>query len=392
MRSLLFLLSLLGIAAFLQPKTADAQSVYRTVPVPLRTKGDQIIPPHDFPPPDSESRQWACLVSMDAIHRKGVLRLESRDRMIDFELHPAAPIFYRGAPAALRDIPPGTMVEVWGYGDEATQLPRHVLRMSDSFSVQAFQQRGFRVESIDAAKKTFQAVSVPQTKSNPSSYEPRWTVGSSIASPFEETPITFSFNDQTSWYLGDRIVTASDLAVGQTIQANFIRKFYEGPPLITRCTEVWLDESSQSLATLKQYERFQSYLRDRGFPLRVDEVDDVKKTITVTLLETGWNDVATEWKVDQVHDFAAATTALGMWEPNGGQSVPDRMFGVKIIDRKELPIGYGCGGLQMTFSVPRLYEAYRKGSIIKLYPAGHPVPVLPIEERMPKEFDTFLRP
>ncbi len=57
-----------------------------------------------------------------------------------------------------------------------------------------------------------------------------------------------------------------------------------------------------------------------------------------------------------------------------------------------LPIEYGCRGTKLTFSVPMLYKTYRVGTVIKLYPSGHTVPVLTIEERMPKDFDTFLRP
>ena len=390
LRTLCIVLAIAG--EFWSVQQLCAQSEYSVVTPVLKTKTGKIVSPLEFPAVDSEERFWACLVSSDPINRRGVLRWEQRDRMFEFELLPYAPLFYRGAPACLADIPTGTMLEVWGYGDEKTNLPRNILRMSDDFSVKAFQQQVYKVDAIDADKKSFQASLVKRDPAHSQAYVPADLKKDQSDLAPDSKPVTFSFNDQTDWYIGNRLATHEDLSVGQTILTNFIRKFYDGPPLITRCTEVWLDLESQDLATRKQFKAFQSYQRDRGFPLRVDRVDDAKKLVEVTLLETGWNDIFREWKPGTVHDFCASTTQLRTWEPNGGQSVPDRMFGIVIQEIKETPIGYGNGGVSMLVQVPRLYEAYRPGTIIKLYPSNHPVPILPIEERLPKEFDTFLRP
>ncbi len=92
--------------------------------------------------------------------------------MFEFELLPYAPLFYRGAPACLADIPTGTMLEVWGCGDEKTNLPRNILRMSDDFSVKAFQQQVYKVESIDADKKSFQASLVKRDPAHSQAYVP----------------------------------------------------------------------------------------------------------------------------------------------------------------------------------------------------------------------------
>ncbi len=391
----LVLLGMFLSLAYGSVSSLRAEWEYKVVPPALRTATGQMVSPLEFPPAASEQRLWACLVSCDPIQRRGVLRLEERDRMIEFTLHPAAPLFYRGAPAALRDFPAGTMVEIWGYGDEKTDLPRNVLRMSDSFSVMAFSDMAYKVSEVDLSKRTFKAMPMKIERSAAAAYRPRFSVEGQIAlTPPEDgwKAVEFSFDDQAKWYLKNAIVDPSHLVVGQTIQANFIRRFFVGPPLITRCTEVWLDEESQDLASLQQLKSFTAYLRDRGFPLRVDSMDDANKVLRVTLLETGLNELYKEWKVGEKHDLSASTTSLQMWEPNGGQSVPDRMFGVTLSELEEVPIGYGCGGARLTFQVPMLYEAYRAGTIIKLYPAGHAVPILPIEERLPKEFDTYLRP
>ena len=267
--------------------------------------------------------------------------------------------------------------------------------MSDDFSVKSFSDLAYRVVEVDLQKRMFTATLVPLPRSSPSLYIAVLTAGGKVSStPSDDrtNKIEFSFNAQTAWYIGSRFAEPTDLAVGQLIKANFIRKFFAGPPLITRCHEVWLDVESQDLATSRQLRSVTAYLRDRGFPLRVDSIDDANKLLKPTLLESGLHQISKEWKVGQTHDLSASTTLLRMGEPNGGQSVPDRMSGVTLKSIEELPIGYGCGGESLTFSVPMLYEAYRPGTILKLYPQGHAVPILPIEERMPKEFDTFLRP
>ncbi len=373
------------------PATMYAQSNYSVATRELRSRTGKAVGPNEFPPSGSETRFWACLVSVDPINRRGVLRWEDRDRLLNFELLPYAPLFYRGAPASLGDIPPGTMVEVWGLGDTRTDLPRNVLRMSDAASVQAFDQIAFEVQSVNTRRRTFRAVPKPDGRESPLPYVPEFTTEGDLHSKWDEDVVTFTFNDQTAWYLGDRIVSQEALEPGQLIRVNFIRKFYEGPPVITRCTEVWLDHPSQDLAATNQHRAFTAYLRDRGFPLRVDRVDDQNKRLSVTLLETGLNSVFEEWSVGTNHDFSASTTSLRMWEPSGGQATPDRMREVRLLEMTPSEIGYGRGGITMEFSVPKLYEAYRPGTIIKLYPNNHPVPILPIEERMPKEFDTFLR-
>lgn len=87
----------------------------------------------------------------------------------------------------------------------------------------------------------------------------------------------------------------------------------------------------------------------------------------------------------------AAAASLRMWEPNGGQGGADRVSNVGLTALEELPVGYGCGGAKLTFTLPYLLEAFRPGCILKLYPNGTEVPTLPIEERLPKDFDPFLR-
>ena len=361
-----------------------------TAPV-LREKSNKDVPPTPFPSVGSEERYWASLVSLDPLNRKGLLRHEGRDRMLEFTLLPYASLYYRGAPAALGDFPEGTMVEVWAYGDPTTQTPKHILRLSDDFSVNSFAQQAYRVDAIDQGKRTFTATIVTAPRDTPA----KFVLGQPTTSPptlkADEAKVVFQFNDQTRWYRGKSLSDPSELAVGQVIKTNFIRKFNNDPPLITRCKEVWLDLESQDLATALQLKSFINYTRDRGFPLRVDTIDNTKKILTATLLETGLPNVWKDWKVGPGNDLSPAAASLRMWEPNGGQGGPDRIMNVTITAIEEVPVGYGQGGAKLTMTVPYLLEAFRTGYILKLYANGMYCPCLPIEERLPKEFDPFLR-
>jgi hypothetical protein len=381
-----------AIVARQMPSIAEGQSQYAVQAPVLRASDNQLIAATEFPKPLTESRFWACLVSVDCINRCGVLRLEERDRLINFSMLPYGTIYYRGAPASLGDIPPGTMVECWGFGDEATSLHRNVLCVRDDVSVQTFYGCGYRIDSIDPSQRSFVATRQSVATASSQRYQPVETMRDGASEPKIDESIAFQYDDATDWYVGDRVANAGDLAVGQVIRANFIRRFYPGPPLITRCTEVWLDEASQRLASDHQLDAFACYARDRGYPLRVDRVDDANRIVVVSLLETGLMGLIDRWKVGDAFDFSASTSSLRMWEPNGGQGGPDRMFSVQLKQVDVQPVGYGAGGAELTFAVPMLYEAYRPGTILKLYPRDHPVPILPMEERMPKEYDTFLRP
>ncbi len=361
-----------------------------TAPV-LHTKLNHYLSPTEFPAVGSEERYWACLVSLDPINRKGVLRHEGRDRMIEFTLLPYASLYYRGAPAALGDFPEGTMVEAWGYGDTTTQTLKHILRLSDDFSVKSFANQAYRIDAIDLGQRTFSATIVSAPRTSSAAYEVSTQTTSPPTSGAAETKVQFQFNDQTRWYRGKCVSEPAKLAIGQTIKVNFIRKFNNDSPVITRCKEVWLDMESQDLATALQYKSFVSYARDRGFPLRIDTVEDKTRVLTATLLETGLPSVHTEWKIGPGHDLSPAAASLRMWEPAGGQGGPDRIGGVTITAIEEMPVGYGCGGAKITLTVPYLIEGFRPGCILKLYANGMHCPCLPIEERLPKEFDPFQR-
>lgn len=355
------------------------------------TRPNTYYAPTEFPPVDSEQRYWACLVQSDPINRKGILRHENRDRLLTFSLLPSAMLFYRGAPASLADIPEGTMVEVWAYSDTDSQTPRHVLRISDDFSVKAFARQNYRVDSVKPAEWLFTATLITANRDTPAPYEISRATTSLPSPPAEESQVVFRYNDQTRWYLGDRIVDSSALVVGQQIQTNYIRRFNNDHPVITRCTEVWLDQPSQDLATRLQLKSFVNHQRDRGYPLRIDSVDDAARRIVATLLETGLDRPHREWRPGTGYYMSPASASLRMWEPAGGQGGPDGIGNVTLVKLEETPVGYGSGGAQVTLEVPYLVEGFRPGHILKVYPPGVNCPCLPIEERLPKEFDPFLR-
>ena len=98
-------------------------------------KPDVILKPGEFPPPGSGTYIAGELVVIDPVNRRGGLRLDGDGpggRYYDAPLHyfamlPYGMLWYNGAPAELKDIPPGTHVHGYFYlppvGEEETIPP-----------------------------------------------------------------------------------------------------------------------------------------------------------------------------------------------------------------------------------------------------------------------------
>lgn len=361
----------IGIVAAGSPAGGDgppAPKKYRT------DGGDESLPwyrprPLEFPPPDSAHREWATLVAVDPILRTGRYRLEREgehwNQVLPFALLPYATVRYLGAPAAVGDIPPGTRVRLELYQDPDGKFTR-VLGVRDHASVMADDGVTYKVTRVDPGAGRF-------------SVEP---AGKDGPAPAGWTKLELRYTDQTRWWKGQRIATASDLTVGQTVRANMLRQWSGGPPDVNWCTGVWLDAESRAVAADLQARGFRAYLKARGLPARVDRVDHPKMKVFATLLATGDDTPAKDLKAGATVRIAAADEALRTYEPAGGQGGPDAVTAV-LRAADAVPSEPGSGGMRVTLECPLLYDGFRPGRFVRLYPDGWNIPILPVEERLP---------
>lgn len=339
------------------------------------------VGPLEFPPPKSEHREWACLSRIDAIDRCGEYRSEERDRMLDFTLLPYASVFYRGAPAALGDIPAGTFAEIQTYVDNDGRLHNRIFKIRDSFTVS--QQAGI-VYRVDSIKGKLFTVSPQWSTPTADGQAP----GKVLGEEFDK--IELAYGDGTQFYQGRSLAMPSDMQVGQLIRYNFIRRFWPGPPVWTHCREIWLDQESQELATTLQVKKYREYLKHRGLPARIDAANDQENTFTVSVIDSHAPDFLEELANAKMVRTAIAEENLRTYEPAGGQGGPD-VVDCTVVSTRQIPMGQGGSGLEVTLKTRFLLDGLRGGRYVRLFPEHWHVGLLPIEERLPKEFHSKLR-
>ncbi len=104
------------VLAMLVAAPVGAQQEFRTDANPDPELPWFVVQPGEFPPEGSAHYFSGELIAVDHVNRKGTLRLDRTDAQnrshwdlpVDFELLPYGAVRYRGAPAALVDVPLGT--------------------------------------------------------------------------------------------------------------------------------------------------------------------------------------------------------------------------------------------------------------------------------------------
>src|SRR4051812_48967214 len=245
----------------------------------------------EFPPENSAHAIGGELTAVDRINRTGVLRLDRTDAQsrgiwdlpLPFTMLPYGTVWYHGAPAEVRDLPLGTHLTGLFYWDNAVagspktkQLVSErklapddrgfhwVLRLEDDFSLFARQGRQWRLDAYDAEKKTI-AVTPCDSKGAP-----------------DGKSSLFQVNEATRVWRGRGFAELSDLKAGMTLLLNTT---FRTMRLDGRCTDLWLDTESQSVATAHQREAHRVFQREHGLAGWVERVDDKARTMTVTLFE-----------------------------------------------------------------------------------------------------------
>jgi len=348
-----------------------------------------------FPPEGSAHAVAGELIHAAHLERKFQIRVDRSDSQdagivdlpLDATMLPYGSIWYQGAPAALQDIPLGTHLHGLFYQsdcDDKTPLPdtahnrrtpewefRRCFRIEDDFTFHARQEHLWKIDSLDLDGKKLTATL--QDNGKPSGQ-----------------PKLFELLASTVVMNGEGFANLKALQPGQTALFNLTWATLYGPG---RITGIWLDESARDLATAQQIERHRIHIRDRGLPGWGSEVDDAKKTVTITFFGgvdpklfdelRGINEEPQGWPFSFPEDDPKA--------PKGGIAVSrdslmtcdplnDRKGG-NILDNKKIPIEPGSSGVQIRVKCGMMLEGYRPRRIIRFYPATWKVNALPLEER-----------
>lgn len=344
-------------------------------PAPFRTDGgDDKAPwfqpqPGEFPPEGSAHYIAGELVALDHVNRTGVLRPDRTDAIgrgqwdipLPFTLLPYGTLNFRGAPAELRDIPIGTHLHGQFYlADKAGKNPKgpfeRVLRFEDDFSYFTRLQRAWRIDAVDLEKNTLTV-----TGTGPA------------GKPADAKPTIFIVNPTTRIWKGRAIGTLADLAAGQSVLVNLTVCTLKGPG---RCTDIWLDAESRAVASAHQLEVHRQYQREHGLAGWVEDVDNQKGLVTVTLF--GVVDPKLKSELLATNSMAAAVAGESL---RTYDQISDRMRG-EVITVKDLAPGPGNSGVRVQFKPTFLLEGFRPKRIVRVFAGGWKVDDLPKEERL----------
>lgn len=359
-------------------------SVQAGEPLPFRTDDnpDEKLPwfqlvEGEFPPEGSAHYFSGELTQVDPLERNFVLRVDRTDQQnrshfdlpVASTMLPYGSIYYRGAPAALRDVPIGTHLHglfyVKGPDDQTKPLEifhnrrsyeidfTRCFQLEDDFSFHARRDEIWRVDDVQLDEMKLTVTLLRGGK------------------PIGE-PKTFDLQASTRVWQAKTIATLENIEKGQLVQFNITWATLYGPG---RLVEIWLDEESRKLATSHQIKKHHIHIRQRGLAGWVDEVDNQKRIVTITFFGGVDPKLLGELIEGDQAGVAVARHTLMTYDP-----VNDRKRG-PILSVKRISIESGSSGVQIQVRPDLLLEGYRPKRIVRVYPSGWPVTALPREEQ-----------
>lgn len=326
------------------------------------------------------------LVFVDHVNRRGSLRLHVDGHYHEGQLHhfamlPYGVIRYRGAPAALKDIPIGTVLHgrfflppepktsvvpvVNPKRKDVTRPPEnHAILLEDEMSLRLREGQSWKLVKVDV-KGTKGTVSLKLGKEN---HE-------------------MTIDDSTRIWRGKELLGIDDMMAGGSwpkdglnlpVQLGLTwhpRYLYEQFHL----SDLWLDEEAVEQAVKRQAGVHRRHVKLRWMPARVDAVEHGEfgqAVVTATLFGGMDESLYADFKEGVGAQMAAAESTLRTWWPDH-----DGMDGkiVKVTKSKQV-VPLGSSGIQIKFDVELVLEGFRPGRTVKIRPHPWPKVKPPYEE------------
>ena len=325
--------------------------------------------PGVFPPKGAGVHLAGDLVVSDPVNRRGAIRKRGNAPRHYFAMLPYGIVRYHGAPADVRDIPPGTHMHgrflLPMKGEEEAiplsekQLKRHpearhnhAVLLEDDVSFYSRQGRSWKVLGFEQG-----AGPAPRLKL---SVEP---VGPEIEGGINKAAL-FDIDGSTRVWKDSRLVGRDQLAPGQQVQVNLTW----GPFDSLATTDIWLDDESLAAFREVQRQRHLRLIRSRFLPGWVDAVknsDTGGGEITVTFFggmdPSLYSDIRGMKGGKRTTKICNAETTLRTW----GYHQEYASHG-NILEWKEIKNPQpGSSGFQARFKVGQMLDGFRPGRIVR---------------------------
>ena len=408
--SLFVVLGLLGVranAANEEPRTKNQEQVA----VPFRPENGK------FPPLDKSVAYRGELVFVDHATRRGSLRVEFKSEFFrspptPFAMLPYGMVRYHGAPADLRDIPLGTIMNIRAFLPPDPKnssvvttpnhwyplpLENHAILIEDEPSLCLREGKTWKLKEIDLQNN--QGVVLA-------------TRASQDAAAAKDPEEKLTIDSTTRFWRGRESLSLADLVAegtwpasgkkslgGQSALLGLIWKpCPDGIFVRYHISDVWLDDKATQRAIQSQTEVHKSLIRSRWMPAFVDKVEYGKfgrATVTVTLFGGMDPSLYADFKKDGTGAINGAENTL---KHAGGSYGPAHMASKgTILEVIKTPgvAPMGSSGIQVRFETDLIIEGIRPGRVVRIRPSGWPNVYIPREEFLgegSKIEDRFPRP
>lgn len=349
-----------------------------------------------FPPAEEARAYRGELVFVDHVNRRGSLRLQVDGVYREIAPHPFAMlpygmIYYRGAPAELRDIPIGTVL----YGrfylppDLATSvvpvvkqakagLPRenHAILLEDGPSLCLREGKSWKLKQVTTKVESGELTVQLDREDGGEGLggEHKITIDSSTRIwRGKELLCIGDLMAEGTWAKGGT-KACDDLPIhlGLTWHPRYLYQQFHA-------ADIWLDEVASNVARERQRQVRIRHIRYRWMPARVDSVEYGEfgeATVQVTLFGGMDESLYADFKTGTGGQMAASESTLRTYWPDH-----DGMEGrIEAVERVDGEVPLGSSGIQVTFSVNLVLEGFRPGRIVRIRPNSWPRVKPPKEE------------
>ena len=352
--------------------------------------------PGKFPPLSAAKSYRGELVFVDHVNRRGSLRLHVDGHFHEGKLHhfamlPYGMIWYRGAPAELRDIPIGTVLHGLFYrppdpktssvpnasgGDVTQPAENHAILLEDHPSLCLREGKAWNLS----------AVLINETESHLVASLDRKPGSDGLGGEH-----TVTIDRSTRIWRGRELLGLDELIADGTWPANGEKKFDQHAIQLSltwhprylyqhfHAADLWLDNAAMKVATERQRQQHIRHIRLRWMPARVDNIEYGKfghAIITATLFGGMDDSLYADFKTGIGGKMAAAEATLRTWWPDH-----DGMDGkITSVEKLKGAPEFGSSGIQIQFEVPLILEGFRPGSTVRIRPQNWPNVKPPTEE------------
>ena len=385
-----------------------------TCTAPAITAADEPFRPQSgkFPPLELAKSWRGELVFVDHANRRGSIRVQStgtffRNSPHPFALLPYGIVRYHSAPADLKDIPLGTVLNVHaflppdpqtspvpvlpvakqeantGYKGLGTEpAENHVLLLEDEPSLCIREGKVWKLQELSI--QNHQGLIV-------ASREPKQSSDEAVAAE------TLSFDAATRIWRGRECLSIAELTAEGTWPTEGKLDLKRLPVLLGltwkptnsgvflryHISDIWMDDVALQRASDRQTESHKAFIRSRWMPAWVDAVEYGKfgrATVTATLF--GGMDPALYGDFRQGSQ-AMMNAAENTLKHAGGSYGPAHMASrgsILSVSVAKAPAPLGSSGVQIRFETDLIIEGIRPGRVVRVSVAGWPQVDLPREE------------